>query len=420
MQNDELRNIQRDLEASRDRYSQLYHQAPVGYLTVDSNGVITEANHTLMGLLNTTLENLRGRPLSDFIHPDDRGICLGRFQAFFNKPTGKHMELRLLSSDQEYFYGRLEGRTANVAAPVEKRQPNKSLLMIVHDISDRKVWEDKLRKYETMVTSASDFIALIDKHYTFQAINRSYAAAFDKKPDDLVGLQVADIYGTEIFNKTLKPSLDQCISGERTRFNAWFDFPGLKRRYIDGAWYPIYEADHNVTGIVMIKGDTTRMRNLEDQLIQAQKMEAVGTLAGGIAHDFNNLLMGIQGRVSLMLRDLDDLHPHYEHLKNIEAYINNASGLTGQLLGFARGGKYQVRATDLNRLVQKQIDIFARTKKEITTHVDFDSRISMVEVDRNQMQQVLLNLFVNAWQPIPGKRRKRMRQLRTPAIKRRF
>jgi nitrogen-specific signal transduction histidine kinase/ActR/RegA family two-component response regulator len=151
----------------------------------------------------------------------------------------------------------------------------------------------------------------------------------------------------------------------------------------------------------MIKRDTTRMKTLEDQLIQSQKMEAVGTLAGGIAHDFNNLLMALQGRVSLMLHDVDDLHPHYVHLKNIETYINTASGLTGQLLGFARGGKYQVRSTDLNRLVQKQIDIFARTKKEITTTVDFDNRIPLVSVDRNQMQQVLLNLFVNAWQAMP-------------------
>lgn len=401
MQNDELRAIQRDLEASRDRYSQLYHQAPVGYLTVNRDGIITEANQTLTGLLDKTRENLRGRHFSDFIHPDDRGIYLGRFQAFFNQPAGKHMELRLLRPDRKHFYGRLEGRAASIAAPVEKDQPQSSLLLIIHDISDRKKWEDKLRKYATMVTSANDFIALIDDHYTFQAINRSYAAALGKEPDELIGQRVADAYGPDIFNKTLRPYLDQCISGRKAQFNTWFDFPDLKRRYIDGACHPILESDRDVTGIVMIKRDATRMRILEDQLIQSQKMEAVGTLAGGIAHDFNNLLMGIQGRVSLMLHDLDDLHPHYEHLKNIEDYINNASGLTGQLLGFARGGKYQVRTTDLNRLVQKQIDIFARTKKEITTDFDFNSHIPMVEVDRNQMQQVLLNLFVNAWQAMP-------------------
>jgi two-component system, cell cycle sensor histidine kinase and response regulator CckA len=401
MQNDELRHIQRELEASRQRYAQLYHQAPVGYLMIDKDGVVTEANQTLAGLLDTTREKLCGRPLSDVIHPDDHGHYFGRYQAFFNQPNDKHMELRLMRSDQACFYGRLEGRSASVDASSANEPPQKNLLMIVHDVSDRKRWEDKLRKYKSMVTSASDFIALIDKHYTFQVINRSYAAAFKKKPEALIGRQVGDVYGWEVFENALKSFIDKSISGEDTQFKAWFDFPGLKRRFIDGACHPIFDDNGAVTGIVMIKRDTTRMKTLEDQLIQSQKMEAVGTLAGGIAHDFNNLLMGIQGRVSLMLHDLDDLHPHYEHLKHIETYINNASGLTGQLLGYARGGKYQVRTTDLNRLIQKQIEIFARTKKEITTKVDYDSRLPMVAVDRNQMQQVLLNLFVNAWQAMP-------------------
>jgi PAS domain S-box-containing protein len=370
---------------------------------MDKDGVVTEANQTLAGLLNTTREKLRGRPFSEHVHPEDHSIYFGRYQAFFNQPDGKHMELRLMRSDQVPLYGRLEGRSASVAvaASSEKTPPKKSLLMIVHDVSDRKRWEDKLRKYETMVTSANDFIALIDKHYTFQVINRSYAAAFNKQPDELVGRPVAELYGAVVFNNTLKPHLDDSLKGEITHFKAWFDFPGLNRRFIDGACHPIVDDKGVVTGTVMIKRDTTRMKTLEDQLIQSQKMEAVGTLAGGIAHDFNNLLMALQGRVSLMLHDVDDLHPHYVHLKNIETYINTASGLTGQLLGFARGGKYQVRSTDLNRLVQKQIDIFARTKKEITTTVDFDNRIPLVSVDRNQMQQVLLNLFVNAWQAMP-------------------
>jgi DNA-binding NtrC family response regulator len=81
-------------------------------------------------------------------------------------------------------------------------------------------------------------------------------------------------------------------------------------------------------------------KKLENQIRQAQKMEAVGTLAGGIAHDFNNLLMGIQGNTSLMLIDMDSDHPHFERLKNIEQFVKSGAELTQQLLGFARGGKF--------------------------------------------------------------------------------
>ena len=131
-------------------------------------------------------------------------------------------------------------------------------------------------------------------------------------------------------------------------------------------------------------------------------MEAIGTLAGGIAHDFNNLLMGIQGRASLMLLELDPSHPQFEHLKGIEKYVQNAADLSKQLLGFARGGRYEVKQTDLNELTEKSVDLFGRTRKEIRVHRQFQSDLWAAEVDRSQIEQVLLNIFVNAWQAMPG------------------
>ena len=131
-------------------------------------------------------------------------------------------------------------------------------------------------------------------------------------------------------------------------------------------------------------------------------MEAIGTLAGGIAHDFNNLLMAIQGRTSIMLMDKDSSHPDFGHLKGIEGYIGNAADLTKQLLGFARGGKYEVKPTDLNELIKKESRMFGRTKKEITIREKYEDNLWSVEVDRGQIQQVLLNLYVNAWQAMPG------------------
>jgi len=137
---------------------------------------------------------------------------------------------------------------------------------------------------------------------------------------------------------------------------------------------------------------------LENQLQQASKMESIGTLAGGIAHDFNNILMGIQGNASLMLLKIESDHPNYEKIKNIEKYVQNGTELTKQLLGFARRGKYLIKATDLNEIIEKSSSLFARTKKEIRVHTELSEDLWTAEVDRGQIEQVLLNLYVNAWQ----------------------
>jgi nitrogen-specific signal transduction histidine kinase/CheY-like chemotaxis protein len=142
-------------------------------------------------------------------------------------------------------------------------------------------------------------------------------------------------------------------------------------------------------------------RKLESQLQQAQKMEAIGNLAGGIAHDFNNILMGMQGNTSLMLLNVDSDHPHYDKLKSIDKYIENGAALTKQLLGFARGGKYEVKTTDLNELIEKTARMFGRTKKEIEIHTGQLGEIWNVDVDQSQIEQVLLNIFVNAWHAMP-------------------
>jgi len=147
--------------------------------------------------------------------------------------------------------------------------------------------------------------------------------------------------------------------------------------------------------------DMSEKKALEDQLLRAQKMEAIGTLAGGIAHDFNNLLMGILGNLSMLLMHLDEKHPFHDRLKTMEDYVQRGSNLTRQLLGFARGGKYEVRTTNLGKFVLRSADVFGRTKKDIVIHHKTTDDLWYVDVDRGQMDQVLLNLFVNAWQAMP-------------------
>ena len=149
------------------------------------------------------------------------------------------------------------------------------------------------------------------------------------------------------------------------------------------------------------KRDEGDRKKLEGQLQQAQKMEAIGTLAGGIAHDFNNILMGIQGNASLLDMRLESGHPGHEKVQNIEKYVESGTELSRQLLGFARRGKYNVKASDINDIIEKSASMFARTKKEIRVHHQLAPEIWTVEVDRGQIEQTLLNLYVNAWQAMP-------------------
>ena len=140
---------------------------------------------------------------------------------------------------------------------------------------------------------------------------------------------------------------------------------------------------------------------LEAKIRQAQKMEALGTLAGGIAHDFNNLLMAIQGNVDLIIFDKDSRHPDFESLSSIEQHVQSCAKLTQQLLGLARSGKYEVKPTNPNEIVKKTSNLFGRTKKEIFIHINCQKGIWTVEVDRSQIEQVLLNLLINAWYAMP-------------------
>ena len=148
--------------------------------------------------------------------------------------------------------------------------------------------------------------------------------------------------------------------------------------------------------VIVVFDDVTDRQRMETQLQHAQKMEAIGTLAGGIAHDFNNLLMVIQGNISLMLFDLEPSHPYYERLKGMEKQVQSGSRLTGQLLGYARKGRYEVRPLDLNQMLQEAAETFSRTRKDIVVHYDFDPKLHPIEADAGQIEQVLMNLFVNA------------------------
>jgi len=142
-------------------------------------------------------------------------------------------------------------------------------------------------------------------------------------------------------------------------------------------------------------------KKFHDNWFQVQKLESIATLAGGLAHDFNNLLMGIQGNTSLIMIKYNSDSFLEEKIKNIEKCVQSGSEITKQLLGFARGGKYEVKDLNLNAVVSEALKLFGRTRKDIRIHTDFTTGLNRIQGDSGQLGQIFLNLFLNAGQAMP-------------------
>lgn len=274
------------------------------------------------------------------------------------------------------------------------------------EIEWRKQAEESLQESETRLRTIFDVsqagIILVDPQGAIVYANKGMAKMFKCTQQELIGSSYPEHVHPDQRDMG-DQRMRQLITGE-------IESIAIERHYIrkDGTdfWGFLSGRRHEdnqgkIISLVAIIADITELKTLENELRQAKKMEAVGNLAGGIAHDFNNLLMGIQGRSSLMSLDMDPSHPHREHILAIEEYIRSATRLTQQLLGFARGGKYEVKAIDMNELLLGSSAMFGRTRKEIRIHTKCAKSPLVVEADRGQIEQVLLNMYVNAWQAMP-------------------
>ena len=272
-----------------------------------------------------------------------------------------------------------------------------------HELEERRFYLEKV------LASVPDAIITLDGKHRVVEWNPGAEKMFGYTQKETTGKNLDDFVAKDSAYEEARGYTERVLAGE--------EIPPFEtiRYHKDGTSVHVIVSgspiiiDDQLVGIVARYTDITdrkkaeeERRAFENRLGHIQKMEAIGTLAGGIAHDFNNLLMGIQGRVSLMIMDTYAGHPFHEHLKQIQTIVKSGADLTKQLLGFARGGKYDVAATNINEVLQKSARMFGRTKKEICIHTKYEKDLWMITADRGQLDQVLLNLFVNAWQAMPG------------------
>ena len=274
------------------------------------------------------------------------------------------------------------------------------------EILIRKQAEEALResenKYRTVLEANPDSVIVYDKAGKVSYLNPTFTNVFGWTLEECLG-QKMDMFIPQKNRSETDEMIKKLLAGEnllaiQTHQNT--KSGDIIPVSISSAIF--YDSEDQPAGSVVNLRDIREQKKLETQIHQAQKMEAIGTLAGGIAHDYNNLLMGILGNTSLMAFDLRSDHPHYERLKNIEKYVQSGADLTKQLLGLAKGGKYEVKPIDINDVIEKSSEMFNRTRKEIRIHSNYQEDLWRVEADTSQIEQVLLNLYVNASQAMPG------------------
>ncbi|MFA5182201.1 MAG: PAS domain S-box protein [Syntrophales bacterium] len=394
------------LRESKRRYDTLAANIPVGvYLlrTKPAGGFSFEyASPQMAKMLGLSVKGILADPQIVFqpIHPEER-------EAFVR------YNFETIAARQPFLF---EGRVV-VNGEVKwmriESQPepldNGDVLWhgILDDITARKEAEKSLReseeRFRALSENAPDIIYTMNLEGAITYANPAWERILGHGEEELRGRYFTDFAKEEdrrIYRKLFKGIRDEGKS-VNNHIGIMLTKDGAERVFNMNSAFN-RDMEGRVVGIVGTMKDITELRDLEKKLSHAQKMEAIGTLAGGIAHDFNNLLMGIQGYASLTLLNLDFSHPSYERIKQIEGLVQSGADLTRQLLGFARGGRYEVKTADMNTILEKSSSIFERTKKEITIHRKYGKDLWNVEADQGQMEQVFMNLFVNAWQAMPG------------------
>jgi PAS domain S-box-containing protein len=276
------------------------------------------------------------------------------------------------------------------------------------DITERKRTEKRLVQVLAAVESAGDAIGISDE--------RGYPIYQNHALSKLLGCQIPDELQPAGGIKSIvkDPAVAEEIMFNIQKGTPWEGELEIVKK--DGSIFPallktnaIRDGAGKFIGLMCIISDITERkqteaarRKLEDQLAQTKKLQAIGTLAGGVAHDFNNILNGVLHGLSLLELRLgggDDAAR--DEIHDMKDLVMRGADLAGQLLGFARKGKYNPAVLNLARVVDESIDIFSRVRKDIVFRCEFDPEIQPVFMDRPQLEKSMLQLFIYAGTAMP-------------------
>ncbi len=399
------RQSEQALRISEVRYRRLFESAKDGILILDATtGQILDANPFLLHLLGRSLAELQASKPWELSPFRDIAASEAAFRDLQSKKYSRYEDLPL--EDSAGCLHQVEF-VSNVyrEAGVQVVQCN------IRDITDRVAAEHErrslTRRMELLLDSTGEGIYGIDLEGRCTFINRSGAALLGWTPEELLGRSMHEAIHHARQNGSPYPALDCPLNralqaGEECRVAGEV----LWRR--DGTSFAVEYAAHPMAdagvtvGSVVTFVDVTERNSLEEQFRQSQKMEAVGRLAGGVAHDFNNLLTVISGYSQILMNELAPSDPHRESLGEIHKAGERAASLTRQLLAFSRRQVLAPEVLDLNAVVRNSRKMFERLLGEdLEVVVALEPGLPRAKADRGQLEQVLMNLALNARDAMP-------------------
>jgi len=400
------KRMEEALRESEEKYRTLLDRIEEAYFEVDIAGNFTFFNDSLSKSLGYSDDELMGTNNRDYMSPDSSKKIYELFNQIYN--TGnpiKKVVYEIIRKDGSRGFHEL-------SASLMKDQAGQAIGFrgIAHDITERKQAEEALRESEAyfreITENASDMILILDNNGTITYASSSVERFMGYSPEEMIGKSTLDFIHPEDIQRAML-DFGASIRMEETAIPNSFRvlhkdgsecvFEGLGKNLLH---HP------TVSGFIMNIRDITESRRLQAQLQEAQKMEAIATLAGGVAHLFNNALSSITGHTGLLEMEYPEDEKIMDYAKAMKQSAYRMAHLTSQLLAYARGGKYNPQTMSLSNFVEGALPIIRHIlDPDIRLETDLPQDVMNVKVDRTQMQMVLSALMTNSNEAInpPGR-----------------
>ena len=390
------------VRTSEIRYRRLFEAAKDGILILDvKTGMIVDVNPFLIELLGYSREAFLNKAIWEVGSFKDVFANQAAFLELQQKKYVRYEDLPLEAAD---------GRRIAVefVSNVYIEGDKKVIQCNVRDISERKRAEAALKESESVLSESQRVAHVGSWNWNLATDVMTWTPelyrVFGVSPDTFVPSVAALLSVIHQDDRAAAQAwIAACVAGkEPPALEFRVNLAGGGVRYIQGRGNLVRGAENKAIRILAIGQDITERKSLETSLLQARKMESIGRLAGGVAHDFNNLLTVINGYSALMLGNLREGDPLRASLQEIHKAGERAAHLTAQLLAFSRRQVLEPRVLDLNQLVAGMQSMLARlVGEDVVVHVGLKAEAAFVCADPTQLEQVLMNLAVNARDAMP-------------------